>query len=109
MFSNTADGPVWRSNFNLHEWKPAISAADLIPTPCRGEPYASARQHGMHALRHFYASVLLDAGESIRAVSDHLGHAEPALTLRVYADLMPNSQDRARKAVDRLFLPGEPT
>ncbi|MFJ9447249.1 tyrosine-type recombinase/integrase [Kitasatospora sp. NPDC101235] len=107
LFSNTADGLVWRSNFNLQEWKPAIAAAGLIPTPRPGEPYASAREHGMHALRHFYASVLLDAGENIRAVSDYLGHADPALTLRVYAHLMPNSQDRARKAVDRLFLPGE--
>ncbi|MGW4893904.1 tyrosine-type recombinase/integrase [Kitasatospora sp. NPDC004240] len=109
LFSNTAHGLVWRSNFNLQDWKPALAAAGLIPTPRRGEPYASAREHGMHALRHFYASVLLDAGESIRAVSDYLGHADPALTLRVYAHLMPNSQDRARKAVDQLFLPGEPT
>ncbi|MGY0463860.1 tyrosine-type recombinase/integrase [Kitasatospora sp. cg17-2] len=109
LFSNTADGLVWRSNFNLQDWKPALAVAGLIPTPRSGETYASAREHGMHALRHFYASVLLDAGESIRAVSDYLGHADPALTLRVYAHLMPNSQDRARKAVDRLFLPGDST
>lgn len=37
----------------------------------------------MHALRHFYASVLLDGGESIKAVSEYLGHADPAMTLRV--------------------------
>ncbi|BCJ33337.1 hypothetical protein Athai_08400 [Actinocatenispora thailandica] len=30
----------------------------------------------MHALRHFYASVLLDAGESIKALSSYLGHAD---------------------------------
>ncbi|GAA5011807.1 hypothetical protein GCM10025734_56670 [Kitasatospora paranensis] len=109
LFSNTAGGLVWKSNFNLQDWKPAIAAGGLIPTPRPGESYASAREHGMHALRHFYASVLLDAGESIRAVSDYLGHADPALTLRVYAHLMPNSQDRTRKAVDRLFSPGEET
>jgi site-specific recombinase XerD len=28
----------------------------------------------MHALRHFYASVLLEAGESIKALSAYLGH-----------------------------------
>ncbi|OAH11176.1 tyrosine recombinase XerC [Streptomyces jeddahensis] len=57
----------------------------------------------MHALRHFYASVLLAAGESIKAVSEYLGHANPALTLRVYAHLMPSSQDRTRRAVDAVF------
>ncbi|WP_282202643.1 tyrosine-type recombinase/integrase [Kitasatospora fiedleri] len=109
LFSNTAGGLVWKSNFNLQDWKPALATAGLIPTPGPGESYASAREHGMHALRHFYASVLLDSGESIRAVSDYLGHADPALTLRVYAHLMPNSQERARKVVDRLFQWDDPT
>jgi hypothetical protein len=35
----------------------------------------------MHALRHFYASVLLDAGESIKALSEYLGHSDPGLTV----------------------------
>jgi integrase len=104
-FSNLAGGIVWRSNFNIQEWKPAIAAAGLIPAPDAGEPHASAREHGMHALRHFYASVLLDAGESIRAVSEYLGHADPALTLRVYAHLMPSSQERTRLAVDAALGP----
>jgi integrase len=57
----------------------------------------------MHALRHFYASVLLDAGESIKAVSEYLGHSDPAMTLRVYAHLMPSSSERARRALDGVF------
>lgn len=75
----------------------------VIPTPEPGEPYASARQHGMHALRRFYASVLLDAGESIKAVSEYLGHSDPSMTLRVYAHLMPSSSERARRALDDVF------
>jgi integrase len=103
IFTNTVGGIVWRSNFNVHEWKRSLAAAGLIPTPEPGKPYASARQHGMHALRHFYASVLLDAGESIKAVSEYLGHADPAMTLRVYAHLMPSSTERARRALDDVF------
>ncbi|MEG8281045.1 tyrosine-type recombinase/integrase [Streptomyces sp. AHA2] len=103
IFTNTVGGIVWRSNFNVHEWKRALAAAGLIPTPEPGKPYASARQHGMHALRHFYASVLLDAGESIKAVSEYLGHADPAMTLRVYAHLMPSSSERARRPLDDVF------
>ncbi|WP_437097564.1 tyrosine-type recombinase/integrase [Streptomyces longwoodensis] len=69
--------------------------------------YESAREHGMHALRHFCASVLLDAGESTKAVSEYLGHSDPGLTLRVYAHLMPSSQTRARVAIDAVL--GTPT
>ena len=57
----------------------------------------------MHALRHFYASVLIDAGESVKAVAEYLGHADPGFTLRVYAHLFPSSDERVRKAVDRAF------
>ena len=55
----------------------------------------------MHALRHFYASALLEDGVSIRAVADYLGHNDPGFTLRTYAHLMPSSEHRARAAVDR--------
>ncbi|MFJ2841347.1 tyrosine-type recombinase/integrase [Streptomyces griseofuscus] len=105
LFTNTASGLVWRSNFNIQEWKPALAAAGLISEAGENGKYESAREHGMHALRHFYASVLLDAGESIKAVSEYLGHSDPGLTLRVYAHLMPSSQERTRKAVDRVLLP----
>ncbi|MFF8995757.1 tyrosine-type recombinase/integrase [Streptomyces sp. NPDC014983] len=100
LFTNTASGVVWRSNFNIQEWKRGLAVAGLIPDAGPDGKYKSAREHGMHALRHFYASVLLDAGESIKAVSQYLGHTDPALTLRVYAHLMPSSQERTRKAID---------
>ncbi|MFF7211082.1 tyrosine-type recombinase/integrase [Streptomyces sp. NPDC008238] len=61
----------------------------------------------MHALRHFYASVLLDSGESVKAVSEYMGHADPAMTLRVYVHLMPNSRERSRRAVDRVLGPSD--
>ncbi len=68
---------------------------------------ATAAPERVHALRHFYASVLLDAGESIKAVSEYLGHSDPGLTLKVYAHLMPSSRDRARKALGEALRPPE--
>jgi integrase len=63
----------------------------------------------MHALRHHYASVLLDGGVSIRAVSEYLGHHDPGFTLRTYAHLMPESEDRACDAIDPAHgAPAEP-
>ncbi|WP_081240862.1 tyrosine-type recombinase/integrase [Streptomyces viridosporus] len=103
IFTAEQGGMVWRSNFNGKEWKPALAAVGLIPEADDDGKYESAREHGMHALRHFYASALLDAGENIKAVSEYMGHADPALTLRVYAHLMPDSRERARRAIDTVF------
>ncbi|MGW7272279.1 tyrosine-type recombinase/integrase [Streptomyces sp. NPDC054864] len=103
VFTAEQGGMVWRSNFNAKDWKPALAKAGFIPEAEEGERYAGAREHGMHALRHFYASALLDAGENIKAVSEYMGHADPGLTLRVYAHLMPDSRERARRAIDQVF------
>ena len=60
-------------------------------------------------LRHTYPSVLLDAGESIRALAEYLGHADPGFTLRTYTHLMPSSDQRTREAVDAAFARGVET
>ncbi|WP_245554583.1 tyrosine-type recombinase/integrase [Actinosynnema mirum] len=90
---------LYRHSFNHHVWKPALRAAGVA------EP---GRAEGFHALRHFYASSLLDEGVSIRALAEYLGHGDPAFTLRVYTHLMPASHERTRAAIDKVFSqPGE--
>jgi integrase len=79
-----------RNYVNTYVWKRALTAAGVSAT----------RENGCHALRHFYASTLLDAGESIKALSEYLGHADPGFTLRTYTHLMPSSDERTRRAVD---------
>jgi integrase len=43
------------------------------------------------------------AGESIKALSEYLGHHDPGYTLRTYTHLMPSSETRTRAAVDRVL------
>jgi integrase len=82
-----------RNYFNTYVWKKALVAAGIDPV----------RENGCHALRHFYASTLLDAGESIKALSEYLGHADPGFTLRTYTHLMPSSDERTRRAIDAVL------
>jgi integrase len=46
-----------------------------------------------HDLRHTHATELLRLGVPLKTVAERLGHADPALTLRVYAHATPD-QDR---------------
>jgi integrase len=85
-------GPLMRRHFNERVWHVSRKAAGVA---------APTRDDGMHALRHHYASVLLDAGESIKALSTYLGHTDPGFTLRTYTHLMPSSAERTRKAIDQ--------
>ena len=65
---------------------------------------------GMHALRHYYASLLIRYGECVKTVQARLGHASAAETLDTYSHLWPDSDDRTREAIDSVLdgaTPGE--
>ena len=57
-----------------------------------------------HDLRHFFASVLIASGCSIKQVQMALGHDSARITLDTYAHLIPGDEDRVREAIDRLPL-----
>ncbi len=84
----------WRQTFNSEMWKPALDRAKVEN---------ATRADGTHALRPYYASVRLEGGVSIKALSEYLGHADPGFTLRTYTHLMPASHDRTRKVIDLRF------
>lgn len=53
-----------------------------------------------HSLRHTMASHWLAAGQSIKVVSERLGHTSVAFTLQTYVHLLPNQQADAAQAMD---------
>jgi integrase len=108
LFRWTDDKFIKPRSYSELVWKPALVKAGVIPPPTKDRRqrsrFTTTRREGLHQLRHFYASVMLAAGVSIKELAEYLGHADPAFTLRVYAHMMPGSHDRARKAIDeRLF------
>lgn len=58
---------------------------------------------GVHSLRHYYASLLIRFGESVKTVQDRLGHASATETLDTYSHLWPDSDDRTRDAIDSVL------
>jgi len=58
---------------------------------------------GWHALRHFHASLRIAGGASPVAVAHRLGHKDASETLRTYAHLWVDDDDRMRDATDALI------
>ncbi|MFI9556141.1 tyrosine-type recombinase/integrase [Nonomuraea endophytica] len=110
LFRWTDDRYIRSRTYSELVWKPALAKVGVIPAPDKDDRnrkhYATTRKEGLHQLRHYYASVMLAGGVSVKELAEYLGHADPGFTLRVYAHMMPGSHDRARKAIDdRLFHP----
>jgi len=56
-----------------------------------------------HALRHSHASALIAAGLDVVSVSRRLGHANPTITLSVYAHVFKNKDADAAAAMDAVL------
>jgi integrase len=105
---------------HLHRWPPAGGEQDLLVRSATGRPVWPRTFHSriwrtattgaglpgvrFHQLRHFYASALIRAGESVKTVQVALGHASAVETLQIYVGRWPDNDERTRAAIDDLDL-----
>lgn len=87
LFTNTAGRPINRGGWS-RVWAPAAKVVGL------------PERTGYHALRHYFASLLIFSGASVKTVQVALGHSTPTTTLDVYVGLWPDQLDRTRSLVD---------
>lgn len=90
VFSRPGGAPLNRNNLTLVFRK--VAAAVGAPKGTR-----------LHDRRHYYASLLIAHGESVKVVRERLGHAPAAETLDTYSHPFKDSADTTRAAVDRAF------
>lgn len=89
VFPGPTGGTLDPDNFRKRVFTKILEAADL--------PHMR-----IHDIRHTYASMLLQNGESLHYVKEQLGHASIQTTVDVYGHIVPGSN---RKAVNRLDDP----
>uniref|UniRef100_A0AAU2V0X6 Tyrosine-type recombinase/integrase n=1 Tax=Streptomyces sp. NBC_00003 TaxID=2903608 RepID=A0AAU2V0X6_9ACTN len=105
VLTTTYGNALWANMFNDKVWKPALAAAGVIPMRKKGERWKASRKDGFHVLRHTYAPMILEAGESVVTLARWLGHSSPTITLDHYAHFMPEAGGKGRAAVDVLLSP----
>ncbi len=76
-------------NFRRDAWDPAVDATGLAVTP--------------HDLRATCASLLVDAGASIKDVQAQLGHADISTTMNLYARVRPGRAADLAQRLDALI------
>lgn len=61
---------------------------------------AKAQARHWHELRHHYASVLIAGGENPKVIQKRLGHKDVLTTLRIYAHLFAEAEEKTRTVLD---------
>ncbi|MBY5530543.1 tyrosine-type recombinase/integrase [Rhizobium leguminosarum] len=103
VFANPDGGFRSHSNVVRKGLQPAMVRAgvtvDTGELDKKGNPILTAKYSGLHALRHFYASWLINRKEDgglglpAKIVQERLGHASIVMTMDVYGHLFPRTDD----------------
>lgn len=91
----TGRGTMWTAS---HAGKALRDACDAADMP----------RLNWHQFRHFYASTLIAQGVDVVTVGRSLGHASVAVTLDVYAHLLPTAHEVSAKAMESVMGNGDP-
>jgi integrase len=86
-----------RNHFRRSVWLPAVAEAR------RRSPEFPRGRVTPHSLRHSHAALLIECGTSIKEVSERLGHANAAITLKVYAKVYASAQARTAERLDAVL------
>jgi len=93
VFINESGNPVDPDNFRKRVWPKILGKAGL-------------RTIRTHDMRHTYASLLIQNGESLAYVQEQMGHHSIRVTVDTYGHLVPGGN---KAAVDRLDNPADAT
>ena len=90
VFCGPRGALVQRGNFRVRVWTRLLKKLGIA-------------YRGAHHCRHTFASLALQDGVPLIAVSRILGHAKPSTTLNVYGHMMPNQEREAAEKTCRMY------
>ena len=76
----------------LGNWLNPMMVTRKVQSLGRKVGYPQAKPHN---LRHFHGTVAVERGINPAVVSQRLGHANPTITMRIYAHALPGWQQQA--------------
>jgi integrase len=90
LFARPSDGGPWKASRLDEAWRDARQACGI----------AHVR---FHDLRHAAVSLWIASGWTVKRVEQEGGHADPAMTLRVYSHLWPDPHEEGRARLDAMI------
>jgi integrase len=104
VFPTESGKPVALTNFTISAWQPLMKEAGLVDQAedKDGKSVQKAR-YTPYALRHYYASKLIELGRDFKSIQTALGHSSIEITFNVYGHLIRDKDDAHREAAETLM------
>jgi integrase len=85
VFPTATGRPQPHSTIAGHGWYPLQRQTGIVDA-------AGKAKYGFHCLRHFYASMMIEAGTPVKRLQAMLGHSTMAMTTDTYGHLFPDPE-----------------
>ena len=90
VFCNRKGNPESLSNIRSRCFKKLLTETGVAPFK-------------FHALRHYYASMLIASGENLKEIQKVMGHFDAAFTLQIYGHLFPEDDKKRAEVAESVF------
>ncbi|MCZ1015711.1 tyrosine-type recombinase/integrase [Streptomyces noursei] len=102
MFLSEVNAPVRRGSW-AKTWARIVRRANKLLEEW-GSPLRVPEGTTLHDLRHFFASVLIKHGATVKKVQRLLGHAKPSITWDLYVHLWEDDEDDTADIIDAVLV-----
>lgn len=111
VFPTDSGKPIMLNNFATSAWLPLMKEAGLAMQKPR-QPKSRGRatntlkyepQYTPYALRHYFASKLIEKRVDLKLIQEAMGHSKAEITLNVYGHLLKGREDEKKRAAEMLL------
>lgn len=103
VFPTDAGKPILLNNFRAGAWIPLLREADLIETRQHNGREIVKPKYTPYALRHYFASKLIERGKDLKFIQEAMGHSKIEITLNVYAHLLKDREEARKQTAEDLI------
>ncbi|GEC36459.1 integrase [Sinorhizobium meliloti] len=102
VFPTASGAPMALTNIRVGAWDPLMREAKLMKTVKRRGKKVVVPKYTPYALRHYFASKLIETGRDLKFIQTAMGHSKIEVTFNVYGHLIRGREEQHKKSAEEL-------
>lgn len=102
VFPTASGRPMALTNFRAGAWDPLMKEAGLVDEVQKGKKTVLVPRYTPYALRHYFASKLIESGHDLKSIQTAMGHSKIEITFNVYGHLIRGREEKNRQMAEEL-------
>jgi integrase len=104
VFPTGSGNAIRPNNFRASAWIPLLKEAGLMVSEKSGEKIIQRPKYTQYALRHYFASKLIEKDRDTKYIQEMMGHSKIEITYNVYGHLLKDREKEYRNVAEEFAL-----